>query len=133
MVSRRSTTEPHYRRRQLRCIIGPAPADDNDGRISGKTRPDAGTAFFSGGRFDAVDRAEIAQPESGKFQKPTVFERHSVFENPADENRQAGARRSAWERANLVKCQTLRYQCREHRHCADSVTGKSSVSRSACC
>jgi urea transport system ATP-binding protein len=70
---------------ELRCIIGPNGAGKTTMMdvISGKTRPDTGTAFFG----QAIDltrltEAEIAHAGIGrKFQKPTVFERHSVFEN----------------------------------------------------
>ena len=51
--------------------------------ITGKTRPDTGTAFF--GQIIDLSRlseAEIAHAGIGrKFQKPTVFEQHSTFEN----------------------------------------------------
>ena len=60
---------------ELRCIIGPNGA--------GKTRPDAGTVFF-GSTIDLLrhKEAEIAQLGIGrKFQKPTVFEQLTVFEN----------------------------------------------------
>ncbi len=51
--------------------------------ITGKTRPDAGTAFF-GQTIDLtrLSEAQIAQAGIGrKFQKPTMFEQHTVFEN----------------------------------------------------
>jgi urea transport system ATP-binding protein len=51
--------------------------------ITGKTRPDSGTAFF-GQTFDLtrLPETEIARLGIGrKFQKPTVFENHTVFEN----------------------------------------------------
>ena len=51
--------------------------------ITGKTRPDSGKVFF-GQRVDLLKRteAEIAMLGIGrKFQKPTVFEFHSVFDN----------------------------------------------------
>jgi len=51
--------------------------------ITGKTRADSGTAFF-GQTIDLarLSEAQIAQAGIGrKFQKPTVFENHSVFEN----------------------------------------------------
>jgi urea transport system ATP-binding protein len=51
--------------------------------ITGKTRPDAGTVFF-GQTIDLtrLTEAEIAQAGVGrKFQKPTIFEHHTVFEN----------------------------------------------------
>jgi urea transport system ATP-binding protein len=57
--------------------------DDDDGLITGKTRPDSGTAFF-GSTIDLLrlTETEIAQIGIGrKFQKPTVFEQLSVFEN----------------------------------------------------
>ena len=70
---------------ELRCIIGPNGAGKTTMMdvITGKTRPDAGTAFF-GQTIDltTLTEAEIAHAGIGrKFQKPTVFERHSVFEN----------------------------------------------------
>ncbi len=51
--------------------------------VTGKTRPDSGTAWF-GPRVDllTMTEPEIAQAGIGrKFQKPTVFEYLSVFEN----------------------------------------------------
>jgi urea transport system ATP-binding protein len=70
---------------ELRCIIGPNGAGKTTMMdvVTGKTRPDSGTAFF-GQNIDLTKQteAEIAHAGIGrKFQKPTVFERHSVFEN----------------------------------------------------
>ncbi|RRJ84366.1 urea ABC transporter ATP-binding protein UrtD [Aestuariirhabdus litorea] len=70
---------------ELRCIIGPNGAGKTTMMdiITGKTRPDSGSAFF-GRRIDLLQlsEAEIAQAGIGrKFQKPTVFEPLSVFEN----------------------------------------------------
>jgi urea transport system ATP-binding protein len=70
---------------ELRCIIGPNGAGKTTMMdvITGKTRPDSGTAFF-GQTMDLtrMSEAEIAKAGIGrKFQKPTVFERHTVFEN----------------------------------------------------
>ena len=70
---------------ELRCIIGPNGAGKTTMMdvITGKTRPDAGTVFF-GQTIDltTMTEAEIAHAGIGrKFQKPTVFERHTVFEN----------------------------------------------------
>jgi urea transport system ATP-binding protein len=70
---------------ELRCIIGPNGAGKTTMMdvITGKTRPDAGTAFFG----QTIDLTTLTEPEIAhagigrKFQKPTVFERHSVFEN----------------------------------------------------
>lgn len=70
---------------ELRCIIGPNGAGKTTMMdiITGKTRPDSGTAFF-GQNIDLTKLTEpqIAQAGIGrKFQKPTVFEQLSVFEN----------------------------------------------------
>jgi urea transport system ATP-binding protein len=70
---------------ELRCVIGPNGAGKTTMMdvITGKTRPDAGTAFF-GQTIDLtrLAEAEIASAGIGrKFQKPTVFEQHSVYEN----------------------------------------------------
>ncbi len=70
---------------ELRCIIGPNGAGKTTlmDVITGKTRPDSGTAFF-GQTLDLtlMSESEIARAGIGrKFQKPTVFEHHTVFEN----------------------------------------------------
>ena len=70
---------------ELRCVIGPNGAGKTTMMdvITGKTRPDAGTAFF-GQTIDLtrLSESEIADRGIGrKFQKPTVFEKHSVFDN----------------------------------------------------
>ncbi|HEU0200831.1 MAG TPA: urea ABC transporter ATP-binding protein UrtD [Burkholderiaceae bacterium] len=72
-------------RGELRCIIGPNGAGKTTMMdvITGKTRPDKGTAFF-GQTFNLTElpETEIARLGIGrKFQKPTVFENHTVFEN----------------------------------------------------
>ncbi len=75
----------YIRAGELRCLIGPNGAGKTTlmDVITGKTRPDSGSAWF-GQNIDllAHTEPEIAQAGIGrKFQKPTVFERHSVFEN----------------------------------------------------
>ena len=70
---------------ELRCIIGPNGAGKTTMMdiITGKTRPDQGTVFF-GSTIDLLRHTEpqIAQLGIGrKFQKPTVFEQLTVFEN----------------------------------------------------
>jgi len=70
---------------ELRCVIGPNGAGKTTMMdvITGKTRPDEGSAFF-GQTIDLtrLSEAEIAHAGIGrKFQKPTIFEQHSVFEN----------------------------------------------------
>lgn len=70
---------------ELRCIIGPNGAGKTTlmDIITGKVRPDCGTVYF-GQTIDLLrlNESEIAAAGiSRKFQKPTVFENHSVFEN----------------------------------------------------
>jgi urea transport system ATP-binding protein len=70
---------------ELRCIIGPNGAGKTTMMdiITGKTRPDEGRVFF-GSTIDLLRHTEpqIAQLGIGrKFQKPTVFEQLTVFEN----------------------------------------------------
>jgi urea transport system ATP-binding protein len=70
---------------ELRCIIGPNGAGKTTMMdvITGKTRPDTGSASF-GANIDLLRlrENEIAQIGIGrKFQKPTVYEQLTVFEN----------------------------------------------------
>ncbi len=70
---------------ELRCIIGPNGAGKTTMMdvITGKTRPDSGTAYL-GQTIDLTRESEHAIARLGigrKFQKPTVFEAHTVFEN----------------------------------------------------
>ncbi len=70
---------------ELRCVIGPNGAGKTTMMdiITGKTRPDTGSCWF-GQKYNLLqmDEPEIAQVGIGrKFQKPTVFEQHTVFEN----------------------------------------------------
>jgi len=70
---------------ELRCVIGPNGAGKTTMMdvVTGKTRADEGRAFF-GQTIDLarMSEAEIAHAGIGrKFQKPTIFERHTVFEN----------------------------------------------------
>src|SRR2546425_11573526 len=70
---------------EMLCIIGPNGAGKTTMMdvITGKTRPDSGTAWF--GRH--VDLLKLSEPEivaagiARKFQKPTAFEQLTVFEN----------------------------------------------------
>jgi urea transport system ATP-binding protein len=70
---------------ELRCIIGPNGAGKTTMMdvITGKTRPDEGQALFDGGvDLTKLDEAAIANLGIGrKFQKPTVFENLTVFDN----------------------------------------------------
>jgi urea transport system ATP-binding protein len=70
---------------EMRAIIGPNGAGKTTMMdvITGKTRPDAGDVIFRGGiDLTKLDEAAIANLGIGrKFQKPTVFESHTVFDN----------------------------------------------------
>ncbi len=70
---------------ELRAIIGPNGAGKTTMMdiITGKTRPDEGEVFFNGVvDLTKKDEADIAQLGIGrKFQKPTVFESHTVWDN----------------------------------------------------
>ena len=112
--------------------------------ITGKTRPDTGSAWF-GQTIDllALTEPEIAQAGIGrKFQKPTVFEHHTVFENL--ELAMAGDK-SVWK---WLYARDRRRPARTHRRVLEIVaadrsgatsaparcrTARSSGSRSACC
>ena len=70
---------------ELRCVIGPNGAGKTTMMdvITGKTRPDTGGVFF-GQTIDLLRMNESAIARGGigrKFQKPTVFEQHTVWEN----------------------------------------------------
>jgi urea transport system ATP-binding protein len=70
---------------EMRAIIGPNGAGKTTMMdvVTGKTRPDGGEVYFDG-TFDltGLDETEIAQLGVGrKFQKPTVFDSHSVEDN----------------------------------------------------
>jgi urea transport system ATP-binding protein len=70
---------------EMRAIIGPNGAGKTTMMdvITGKTRPDSGTALFDGSYdLTELDEAEIAELGIGrKFQRPTVFEFHTVADN----------------------------------------------------
>jgi urea transport system ATP-binding protein len=70
---------------EMRAIIGPNGAGKTTMMdvITGKTRPDTGTVLFAGDiDLTRLDEAAIAGLGIGrKFQKPTVFESHTVADN----------------------------------------------------
>jgi urea transport system ATP-binding protein len=71
---------------EMRAIIGPNGAGKTTMMdvVTGKTRPDTGDVYFDGGSFDLsrLDETEIALLGIGrKFQKPTVFDMHTVEDN----------------------------------------------------
>jgi len=70
---------------ELRCIIGPNGAGKTTMMdiITGKTRPDSGSVYF-GQTMDLTTMSEYEIAAAGigrKFQKPTIFPEHSVFQN----------------------------------------------------
>ncbi|GAA3949078.1 urea ABC transporter ATP-binding protein UrtD [Allohahella marinimesophila] len=75
----------YIREGELRCIIGPNGAGKTTMMdiITGKTQPDSGSVWFG----QSMDLLKMKEPEIAnagigrKFQKPTVFEALTVFEN----------------------------------------------------
>ena len=98
---------------EMRAIVGPNGAGKTTMMdvITGKTRPNDGDVLFDGGRYDLtrLDEAAIAELGIGrKFQKPTVFESHTVEDNlrlalkaPRTVLPVLTARRTAEEKAQL--------------------------------
>lgn len=70
---------------EMRAIIGPNGAGKTTMMdvITGKTKPDEGDVYFAGSTdLTRLDEAAIASLGIGrKFQKPTVFESHTVWDN----------------------------------------------------
>jgi urea transport system ATP-binding protein len=73
-------------RGELRCIIGPNGAGKTTlmDVITGKTRPDSGSVYMESRAHDLTELAECEIAALGigrKFQRPTVFPQHTVYEN----------------------------------------------------
>jgi urea transport system ATP-binding protein len=70
---------------EMRAIIGPNGAGKTTMMdvVTGKTRPDTGDVYFDGAYdLSRLDETEIALLGIGrKFQKPTVFDMHTVEDN----------------------------------------------------
>ncbi len=101
---------------ELRCIIGPNGAGKTTMMdvITGKTRPDSGSAWF-GTTTDLLTLTEPEIAEAGigrKFQKPTVFEQHSVLQNLA---LAAAGNKSVWRTLFKPDCSRA---ARAHRRSA---------------
>ncbi|MBU1350707.1 MAG: urea ABC transporter ATP-binding protein UrtD [Gammaproteobacteria bacterium] len=111
---------------ELRCIIGPNGAGKTTMMdiITGKTRPDSGTVYF-GSTIDLLrhNEPEIASLGIGrKFQKPTVFEQLSVFENlELALKTHKGVKSSMFFRLDSVQSDRLA-EILHTIHLADSVT-----------
>src|ERR1700755_441648 len=83
---------------EMRAIIGPNGAGKTTMMdvVTGKTRPDDGDAVFDGSHdLASLNETQIAELGIGrKFQKPTVFESHTVEDNlrlALKSNRRTGA------------------------------------------
>ncbi len=131
---------------EMRAIIGPNGAGKTTMMdvVTGKTRPDKGTVIFDKLHDLArLDETEIALLGIGrKFQKPTVFDSHTVFDNielalKADRRARAtllwqgDCERGPQRRRRFLKSPAF-------RRCATALpaacrTDRSSGSKSACC
>src|SRR6201995_3111247 len=93
---------------EMRAIIGPNGAGKTTMMdvVTGKTRPDDGDAMFDGAHdLTRLDETEIAELGIGrKFQKPTVFESHTVGDNlrPARKGDRR-ARSTLWWRESVTE------------------------------
>ncbi len=121
---------------EMRAIIGPNGAGKTTMMdiITGKTRPDTGDVYFNGSHdLTKLDEAEIAELGVGrKFQKPTVFESHTVEDNillalKSDRKARATmfARTSATQHERIEKIlETTRMTDHRHRPAADLSHGQ---------
>jgi urea transport system ATP-binding protein len=121
---------------EMRAIIGPNGAGKTTMMdvITGKTRPNEGTALFEGSHdLTALDEAAIAELGIGrKFQTPTVFEMHSVEDNillALKENRSPFAtllsRRTARERERIeALLERVRLTAQRHRKAGELSHGQ---------
>ena len=138
----RFTVEPG----EMRAIIGPNGAGKTTMMdvVTGKTRPDTGDVYFDG-TYDLtrLDETEIAELGIGrKFQKPTVFEMHTVEDNLALALKgDRRARATLFWRESAEETRRIDAHPRDHPACAAcaaaspgaSRMARSSGWRSACC
>ena len=71
---------------ELRCLIGPNGAGKTTlmDCITGKTRPSSGAVYLESRLYDLTKLSEVRIAQLGigrKFQRPTVFQGHTVYEN----------------------------------------------------
>ena len=131
---------------EMRAIIGPNGAGKTTMMdvVTGKTRPDDGDVFFEGAHdLSKLDETEIATLGIGrKFQKPTVFEMHTVEDNlllALKNDRRPRAtvrwRETADEMTRIDRIlDTIRLAAeRDRARPAASRTARSNGWRSACC
>ncbi len=121
---------------EMRAIIGPNGAGKTTMMdvITGKTRPDEGDIYFGGTQdLTELDEAAIAELGIGrKFQKPTVFESHSVEDNillalkaPRGAFSTLFGRAKADQKARIDQClETIRLQDHRSRLAADLSHGQ---------
>ena len=130
---------------EMRAIIGPNGAGKTTMMdvVTGKTRPDTGDVYFDGAYdLSRLDETEIALLGIGrKFQKPTVFDMHTVEDNIglALKGDRRARKTLFWrETAEEAAASTASSRSSGCRRCviaspARSRTARSSGSRSACC
>ena len=123
-------------RGEMRAVIGPNGAGKTTMMdvITGKTRPDIGDVLFGGNTdLTKLDEPGIAELGIGrKFQKPTVFEPHTVWDNLllalAGDRRPRftlRARETAAERERVERIlQTTRLQDQRHHRAGDLSHGQ---------
>ena len=130
---------------EMRAIIGPNGAGKTTMMdvVTGKTRPDTGDVYFDGSYdLSRLDETEIALLGIGrKFQKPTVFDMHTVEDNiglALKDDRRARKTLFWRETARRRAASTASSRSSGCRRCATASparcrTARSSGSRSACC
>ena len=130
---------------EMRAVIGPNGAGKTTMMdvITGKTRPDMGKVIYQAGTdLTKLDEPAIAALGIGrKFQKPTVFEPHTVWDNlllalAGDRRPWFGlrARETAAERDRIgAILETVRLRINASAARAICRTGRSNGWRSACC
>ncbi|GAC1328205.1 MAG: urea ABC transporter ATP-binding protein UrtD [Beijerinckiaceae bacterium] len=121
---------------EMRAIIGPNGAGKTTMMdvITGKTRPDEGDVYFAGSQnLTQLDEASIAELGIGrKFQKPTVFEMHTVEDNillalkaPRSALLTLFGRAADDQQARIDRIlETVRLQDHRHRYAADLSHGQ---------
>ena len=121
---------------EMRAVIGPNGAGKTTMMdvITGKTRPDEGRVVYGAGTdLTKLDEPAIAALGIGrKFQKPTVFEPHSVYDNlllalagNRTPRRALFARETAAERDRIAALlDTIRLTEHRHRRAGDLSHGQ---------